>query len=206
MFPFAVNWFFVPCQMCERSYCASKYTKNVCEGTWVPQVAANVLIKSQSLSKCRGLESKFVTSFLLFNLCVKIRWGTSVQPWKSPHCLDQIRKGMLCLALTLCSFFFSFLFSFWLHFIKAFFTASWKMWGFGRTLHTCVHIWRRAFLTFNNSSHDLFWNVTSIVIVFLYKAKTILSNLQSWTIIYSSQWGQHFRLTRNYNLWVLHSS
>lgn len=139
MFPFAVNWFFVPCQMCEHSYCASKYTKNVCEGTWVPQVAANVLIKSQSLSKCRGLESKFVTSFLLFSLCVKIRWGTS---WSN-------KKRHTLLSFNLVFFFFSFLFSFWLHFIKAFFTASWKMWGFGRTLHTCVHIWRRAFLTFN---------------------------------------------------------
>lgn len=141
MFPFAVNWFFVPCQMCERSYCASKYTKNVCEGTWVPQVAANVLIKSQSLSKCRGLESKFVTSFLLFNLCVKIRWGTSVQPWKSPHCLDQIRKGMLCLALTLCSFFF-FIFIFLLaSFYKGIFYCILKNVGFWKDLaYLCPHL------------------------------------------------------------------
>jgi len=65
--------------MCELSYCATKYTKDVCEGLWLSQVAENILIKSQSVSKGRGLESKLVTLFLLFSLYVKIRWGTSAQ-------------------------------------------------------------------------------------------------------------------------------
>ena len=133
MFPSAVNRFFVPCPMCELSYCATKYTKDVCEGLWLSQVAENILIKSQSVSKGRELESKLVTLFLLFSLYVKIRWGTSAQSWKSPKCLDQTRKGTLCLTLTFCSFFSFFFFCFWLHFMQVFFIVSWKMWGFGRT-------------------------------------------------------------------------
>lgn len=44
MLPFAVNWFFVPSQMCEPSYCASKYTEKLCEDSWLSQAAKNVSI------------------------------------------------------------------------------------------------------------------------------------------------------------------
>lgn len=47
MFPFAVNGFVVPSQMCEPSYCASKYTEKLCEDSWLSQAAKNVSITSK---------------------------------------------------------------------------------------------------------------------------------------------------------------